>query len=90
MGFIYFFGHTIYRPLSSFPGPAQLSVACSTEKRFFVCAWGEPGNEANRPLELGVVMQHAGIVDRDQERRRRKTERGSGRESKRDKDREKI
>ena len=32
--------------LASFPGPAQLSVASSTEKRFFVRARGEPGNEA--------------------------------------------
>ena len=32
--------------VASFPGPTQLSVVCSTEKRFFLCAWGEPGNEA--------------------------------------------
>ena len=39
-------------PLASFPGPAQLSVACSTEKHsfpFFVRAQGEPGNEATSP-----------------------------------------
>ena len=32
--------------IASFPGPAQLSVACSTEKWFFVRAQGEPGNKA--------------------------------------------
>ena len=40
--------HIIYGvSLASFPGPAQLSVAWSTEKRFFVRTWGEPGNEAS-------------------------------------------
>ena len=36
--------------LASFPGPAQLSIACSTEKwervRLFIHVWEEPGNEA--------------------------------------------
>ena len=35
--------------LASFPGPAQLSIACSTEK-FFIRAQGEPGNEASSYL----------------------------------------
>ena len=38
-------------PLASFPGPAQLSVASSTESwAEHVRAPGEPGNEAMRPL----------------------------------------
>ena len=32
------------------PRPTQLSVACTTVKRFFVHTWGEPGNEANPTL----------------------------------------
>ena len=32
--------------LASFPGPTQLSVACSMEKHF-INAWGEFGNQAN-------------------------------------------
>ena len=35
-----------YIYVASFPGPAQLSIACSTEKCFFIRAWGVPGNEA--------------------------------------------
>ena len=35
--------------LASFPGPAQLSVPCSTEK-LFVRARGEPGSEASSYL----------------------------------------
>ena len=44
--------------LALFPGPTQLSVACSTEKaltlsfRFFVRVCGEPGNEAMTECEL--------------------------------------
>ena len=44
--------------LASFPGPAQLSMACSTEKalnlsfRFFIRMCGEPGNEAMTECEL--------------------------------------
>ena len=45
------FFHTI-SVVASFPGPAQLSITCSMEKRYpfpfdcFVHAWGEPGNKA--------------------------------------------
>ena len=51
--------------LASFPGPAQLSVACSTEKRvssltlsfrFFVRARGEPGNEATPVYDLAISL----------------------------------
>ena len=38
--------------LASFPGPAQLSVACSTEKW-----WGEPGNEAMARLVPRLLLQ---------------------------------
>ena len=44
--------------LASFPGSAQLSIACSTEKalnlffQFFVSTWGEPRNEAMTECEL--------------------------------------
>ena len=44
--------------LALFPGPTQLSMACCTEKalnlsfRFFICVWGEPGNEAMTECEL--------------------------------------
>ena len=36
--------------LASFPGPAQLSVACM---QFFARARGEPGNEATCQLQYG-------------------------------------
>ena len=39
--------------LASFPGPAQLSVACSTEKRH---VWGESGNEANHTRQLCIIL----------------------------------
>ena len=42
--------------LALFPGSAQFSVACSTEKRsFHFCTRGEPGNEASETplLNLG-------------------------------------
>ena len=44
--------------LASFPGPAQLSVACSTEKaltisfQFFARMWGVPENKAVTECEL--------------------------------------
>ena len=34
--------------IASFPGPVQLSVACSFP--FFVCVQGEPGNEAKTSI----------------------------------------
>ena len=44
--------------IASFPGPAQLSVACSTEKPlsfpFFICVQGEPGNEATQPSSTAL------------------------------------
>ena len=47
-------GPTSILLLASFPGPAQLSVAISTVKRFSVLqatkSWAGPGNEAILPL----------------------------------------
>ena len=45
--------------LASFPGPAQLSVACSTKKRFFVRVRGEPGNEATKLLCDAKILQNS-------------------------------
>ena len=36
-----------YTELASFQGSTQLSIACSTEKRFFIRARGNSGNEAS-------------------------------------------
>ena len=44
--------------VASFPGPAQLSVTWSTEKRFFVCARGEPGNEARLSVVDSIHFSH--------------------------------
>ena len=46
--------------LASFPGPAQLSVVCSTEKQF-IHAWGEPGNEASLILQVIKHWRQTGL-----------------------------
>ena len=37
---------------SLFPGPSQLSVACST----FVHMWGEPGNKASKVHDFSFLL----------------------------------
>ena len=53
----------LYSDLASFPGPAQLSVACSTEKRSR--AWSNSSRERRRGREKGRedLIERRRIVD---------------------------